>query len=58
MIQDPIVKEVRRVRKEIEDECRNDPKEYFEHVQKIQGKYRDRLVSRKPKPALKLAKAV
>ena len=58
MIQDPIVKEVRRIRKEIEDECRNDPKKYFEHVQKIQGEYRGRLVSRKPKSALKLAKAV
>lgn len=55
---DPIVREVRKIRKEIEDECRNDPKEYFEHIQKVQGKYKDRLVSRKPNPALRLAKAV
>ena len=58
MIQDPIIEKIRKVRREIEDECRNDPKEYFEHIQKLQNNYRDRLVSRKPKPALKLVKAV
>jgi hypothetical protein len=58
MIYDPIVNEVRRVRKEIENECRNDPKKYFDHIQKVQGQYSERLVSRKPKPALKLAKIV
>jgi len=58
MFQDPIIKELRKARKEIEVECRNDPSEYFEHIRKLQQNYKERLVSRKPKPALKLAKAV
>ncbi|MBI4690860.1 MAG: hypothetical protein HY754_11455 [Nitrospirae bacterium] len=57
MFQDPIIKEIRKVRREIEAECQNDPGKYYEHIQKLQESYKDRLVRHKPKPALKLAKA-
>lgn len=56
MIKDPIIEEVRKIRREIEAECLNDPQKYFEHIQKLQENYKGRLISRKPKPALKLAK--
>ncbi len=57
MEQEPILKEIRRIRHEIEAECQNDPQKYYEHIQQIQKQYSNRLVSFKPKPALKLAKA-
>ncbi|GBE02158.1 hypothetical protein BMS3Bbin06_00499 [bacterium BMS3Bbin06] len=56
MEQEPILKEIRRIRLEIEAEC-NDSQKYFEHIQQIQKQYSNRLVRFKPKPALKLAKA-
>ena len=56
MLQDPIIKELRQVRQKIEEECQNDVQLYYEHIRKIQLKYRNRLIRRKPKPALKLAK--
>lgn len=56
MYQDPIIKEIRTIRHEIEAECQNDSQIYYEHLQKIQKKYSERLVSRKPKPALESAK--
>jgi hypothetical protein len=58
MPQDPIIKELRKIRREIEAESENDFQKYYEHLQQFQRKYRDRLVRRQPKPALKLAKAV
>ncbi len=57
MNQEPILKEIRRIRHEIEAECQNDPQKYYEHIQQVQKKYSNRLVRFKPKPALKLAKA-
>ena len=57
MEQEPILKEIRRIRHEIEAECQNDPQKYYEHIQQIQKQYGNRLVRFKPKPALKLAKA-
>ncbi|MBI4838678.1 MAG: hypothetical protein HY806_05960 [Nitrospirae bacterium] len=56
MEQEPILKEIRRVRHEIEAECQNDPQKYYEHIQQVQKQYSNRLVRFKPKPALKLAK--
>jgi hypothetical protein len=52
---DPIVEEVRRVRREIEAECGNDAQKYFEHLAELQKKYADRLVCLGPKPALRVA---
>jgi len=57
MEQEPILKEIRRIRHEIEAECQNDSQKYYDHVQLIQKQYSNRLVRFKPKPALKLAKA-
>lgn len=56
MPQEPILKEIRRIRHEIEAECQNDPQKYYEHIQQVQKQYGNRLVRFKPKPALKLAK--
>lgn len=56
MNQEPIIDEIRKTRYEIEAEFQNDPQKYYEHIQEIQKKYRARLVSFKPKPALKLEK--
>ncbi len=57
MGQEPILKEIRRIRHETEAECQNDPQKYYEHTQQIQKQYSNRLVRFKPKPALKLIKA-
>lgn len=56
MEQEPILKEIRRIRHEIEAECQNDPQKYYDHIQQIQKQYSNRLVRFKPRPALKLAK--
>jgi hypothetical protein len=56
MNQEPILKEIRKIRHEIEAECQNDPQKYYEHIQQVQKQYTNRLVRFKPKPALKLAK--
>jgi hypothetical protein len=56
MRQDPIIKEIRNIRREIEKECKNNFRKYYEHIQKFQSNYGGCLVRRKPKPALKLAK--
>jgi len=56
MNQESILKEIRRIRHEIEAECQNDPQKYYEHIQQVQKNYSNRLVRFKPKPALKLEK--
>lgn len=56
MLRDPIIEEVRKVRHKIETDCENDPQKYYKHIQQVQEKYRNRLVQRKPKPALKKRK--
>ena len=52
MIRDPIVEDVRAVRKAIEEQCGNDRAKYQEHLSKLERKYASRLVSHAPKPAL------
>ena len=49
MFDDPIIKEVREIRRKIEAECHNDLNAYYEHLLTFQQKYRDRLVRRAPK---------
>lgn len=56
MNQEPILKEIRRIRHEIETECQNDPQKYYEHIQEIQKQYSNKLVRFKPQPVLKLVK--
>jgi hypothetical protein len=46
MIDDPIVKEVSKIRHEIDQEYQRDPEKYFEHLKTLQKKYADRLVCR------------
>jgi len=53
MLRDPIVEEVRQVRHEIEADCENDPHKFYEHIRKMQETYRNQLIQRTPKPALK-----
>ena len=50
MTQDPIVREVREIRHEMEKECRQDPEKYYQHFQGLQKKLAKRLVCRQPKP--------
>ena len=48
MKDDPIVNEVRAVRREIERECGNAPSAYYKHLLVVQEKIADRIVVRKP----------
>jgi hypothetical protein len=50
MNKDPIVEEVRTIRRQIEAEFHNDPEELFRHLQKMEEQFKDRLVCGKPKP--------
>lgn len=45
MKNDPIVAEVRAIRKTIERSCGNDPKRFAERLRLLEGEYRARLVS-------------
>lgn len=47
---DPIVKEVRRIRRQIEDEAKRDPELFYQNLKKIQEPFSNRLVCRHPKP--------
>ena len=55
MQKDPIVEEVRKVRREIEAECGNDGRKYYAHLIELQRKYADRLVKHGSMPALTVA---
>lgn len=48
MFQDPIIKEIRKIRHDIETEYQNDSQKYYEHLEQLQKKYQDRIVRRKP----------
>ena len=50
MTQDPIVKEVREIRHQIDEECVQDPEKYYRYLQKLQKKLAKRLVCRQPNP--------
>jgi len=50
MTQDPIVKEVREIRHQIDKECGQDPEKYYQHLQRLQNKLAKRLVCRQPNP--------
>ena len=52
MWEDPIVKEVREVRRKIEEECDNDPRKIYEWALKIQEEEkRKRAMSSESKPS-------
>ena len=46
MKSDPIVSEIRKQRKKIEESCNNDFNLIFQQAVEIQNKYQDRLVSK------------
>lgn len=50
MTEDPIVREVREIRHQIEKECQQDSEKYYQHLKTLQNKFAERLVSRHPKP--------
>lgn len=52
MFRDPILEELWKIRRMIEESCDNDPEKYYLHLLEFQKRYCDRLVRRKPKPAL------
>ncbi|MEA2078876.1 MAG: hypothetical protein U9P00_03295 [Pseudomonadota bacterium] len=56
MIDDPIVREVRKIRKEIEEKCQQDPEAYYQHLKASQEKLRNRLVRRQPRTLAKQKK--
>jgi hypothetical protein len=46
---DPIVEEIHRIRREILEECGNDPARYFARLKAAEDKDRDRLVAPPPR---------
>jgi len=53
---DPIVEQVHQVRRQIDDENRQDPELFYQHLKKIQERLSDRLVCRQPKPLATITK--
>jgi len=45
MNHDPIIHELRNIRKDIEEECKRKGQSYFNHLLEIQEKYKDRLAT-------------
>ncbi len=52
MYQDPIVEELRQIRRQIEQECQNDADLYYAHLLEVQKLHAARLVCGAPKPLL------
>jgi hypothetical protein len=52
MWEDPIVKETRELREEIVAEFDVDLDALWQHLQKVQEQYRDRVVTGQPKPVV------
>ena len=50
MWEDPIVKETRAAREQLVEEFGGDLDALWEHLQKTQERYRDRVVTGQPKP--------
>ena len=50
MIEDPIVREIREIRHEIERECKGDAEAFYERLITTQRKLGKRLVRRQPRP--------
>jgi hypothetical protein len=43
MSDDPIIQEIREIRKKIEEECQQKGQTYYDHLLEVQEKYKDRL---------------
>jgi len=58
MPEDALLKDLRRLRRQVEAENENDPGKYYEHLLHVQQQYGNKLVRRKPAEALKRRNAV
>ena len=56
MATDPIIQQVRDIRKDIDRETQNDPERYFQTMMTWQKKLLGRIVRRKPRPLATAAK--
>lgn len=45
MNDDPIIRELREIRRKTEEECEKKGKSYFSHLLEVQDKYKNRLVT-------------
>ena len=54
MHDDPLLRELRHIRRTIDEECEDNPQKYYKYLSQVQKKYADRLVRRGPKPRLKV----
>jgi hypothetical protein len=52
MFENPIINDIRQIRRQIEKECNNDGELYYAHLLEIQKKYAERLIRRKPNPLI------
>ncbi len=57
MISDPIVTELRKARKDLENECRNDWQLIYKKIVSLQNKHKKRLVSLPPQKISKYKSA-
>lgn len=48
MNHDPIIQELREIRKDIENECENKGQSYYDHLLEVQEKYSGQLVDSVP----------
>jgi hypothetical protein len=48
MFENPIINDIRQIRRQIEKDCNNDGELYYEYLLEIQKKYAERLIRRKP----------
>lgn len=44
MKDDPIIQELRNIRKDIEEQCKRKGQSYFDYLLEVQDKFKDRLV--------------
>jgi len=58
MVRDPIIEEIRRIRREMEAECQNDEQLFYEYILKLQEDCPDRLIRLSPKPAIMPSKTI
>ena len=53
MFDDPIIREIRQIRRNIEAEYDNNSDKFYEHILQMQQGYKNRLVRRQPKVSLR-----
>jgi hypothetical protein len=54
MHDDPLIGELRHIRRTFEEECEDNHQKYYEYLSQSQRKYMDRLIRRRPKLRLKM----